>query len=410
MGFLKIFSGKDPEEYEKKGDHCFKAEAYGDAKLAYEAGLNRLEKKDPDNSILERRLQEKILKSREALALYHKLRGEEIMESEYYEGAEDVFRLALELTENPALKVELQERLQEIRDHYAQEETMGSQEFKLEKTDTAKDDAHFQKDEYFAALCGSFSDKEREMAYHRYGDAFKEGFLALNQGDFTLAANKLSQAMEENSLPESYVPLELATAYLNLRKNEEARGLLDLFLKNYPDSLQGIQLLCETFWELNEFDQAQELLRTCSGELSESPHILRLRGETLFQAGRFQEAKSLFLDYLKSSAWDEAIALSLARTCEALDEKETARDLYAEVMDKCSGCGSQTSPYVKQKYSDISLECGQYSTKILELYLSLVQEDPDNKAHYYRKINEIYAALGNEKEARRYQLFAERSA
>ena len=59
MGFLKIFSGKDPEEYEKKGDHCFKAEAYGDAKLAYEAGLNRLEKKDPDNSILERRLHEK---------------------------------------------------------------------------------------------------------------------------------------------------------------------------------------------------------------------------------------------------------------------------------------------------------------------------------------------------------------
>lgn len=409
MGFLKIFSGKDPEEYEKKGDHCFKAEAYGDAKLAYEAGLNRLEKKDPDNLILKRRLQEKILKSREALARHHKQRGEEILESEYYEGAEDVFRLALELTENPALKAELQERLQEIRDHYAQEETMGSQEFQFEKTDTEEQDFRFQEDEYFAALCGSFSDKERETAYHRYGDAFKEGFLALNQGDFNLAANKLFQAMEENSLPESYIPLELATAYLNLGKNEEARGLLELFLKNYPDSLQGVQLLCETFWELNEFDQAHELLRTCPRELAESPHILRLRGETLFQAKRFQEAKSLFLDYLKSSAWDEAIALSLARTCEALDEKETARDLYAEVMDKCSGCGSQISPYVKQKYSDISLECGQYSTKILELYLSLVQEDPDNKAHYYQKINEIYAALGNEKEARRYQLFAERS-
>jgi len=115
MGLFKIFFGKDPEGYEKKGDHCFKAEAYGDAKLEYEAGLNRLEKKDSDNSILKRRLQEKILKSREALALHHKLRGEEIMESEYYEGAEDVFRLALELTENPALKAELQERLQEIR-------------------------------------------------------------------------------------------------------------------------------------------------------------------------------------------------------------------------------------------------------------------------------------------------------
>jgi len=132
MGLFKIFFGKDPEGYEKKGDHCFKAEAYGDAKLEYEAGLNRLEKKDSDNSILKRRLQEKILKSREALALHHKLRGEEIMESEYYEGAEDVFRLALELTENPALKAELQERLQEIRDHYTQEETMDSQDLQFE--------------------------------------------------------------------------------------------------------------------------------------------------------------------------------------------------------------------------------------------------------------------------------------
>jgi hypothetical protein len=37
------------------------------------------------------------------------------------------------------------------------------------------------------------------------------------------------------------------------------------------------------------------------------------------------------------------------------------------------------------------------------MYLSLVHEDPDNKAHYYRKIIEIYSALGNEREARRYQ-------
>jgi hypothetical protein len=61
MGFLKIFSGKNPEEYEQKGDHLCKVKAYGDAKLEYEAGLHKLEKKDPDNSDLKSRLQEKIL-------------------------------------------------------------------------------------------------------------------------------------------------------------------------------------------------------------------------------------------------------------------------------------------------------------------------------------------------------------
>ena len=406
MGFLKIFSGKDPEEHEQKGDYFFKARAYGDAKLEYEAGLHKLEKKNPEDSVLKRRLQEKILQSKEALALNHKQRGEEIMESRYYEGAEEVFRIALELTENPDLKIELQERLQEIQDHYAQEEVVDSIDLQPEERDTAEQDYHIEEDEYFAALCGSFPDKKRERAYKSYGDAFKEGFLALNQGDFMLAATKLSQAMEENPLPKTYIPLELATAYLNLGRSEEVRRLLTSFLKEHPDSLQGYQLLCETLWVMKEFDQAQQLLQSCPRELTESPHILLLRSETLFQTKRFQETKSLLLDYLKSTNWDENIALSLARTYEALDEKEKALDLYGDVMKKCSGCGSRIAPFVKQRYADISLECGQYSQGILELYLSLVQEAPDNKGYYYRKINEIYTALGNEEEARRYRLLA----
>jgi len=406
VGFLKIFSGKDPEEHEQKGDYLFKANAFGDAKLEYEGGLYKLEKKFPDNSDLKRRLQEKILQSKEALALHHTQRGKEIYESQYYEDAEEVFRLAMELTENPELKNELRERLKEIQDHYGQEETIDSRGFQTEKTDTAEQDHHNREDEYFGALIGSFSNKVREKAYHSYGEAFKEGYLALNRGDFELATTKLSQSMEENSLPKTYIPLELATAYLNLGKSGEARRLLAGFLKDYPDSLQGYQLLCETFWEMKEFDKAQELLQACPQELVESPHILLLRGETLFQSKRFQEAKSLFLDYLKSSGWDENIALSLAKTYEALDAKEKARDLYGEVMEKCSGCGGRIAPFIKQRYSDISLECGQYSTKILELYLSLVQEDPDNKGRYYQKLVEIYSALGNEKEARRYQWLA----
>ncbi len=406
MGFLKIFSGKDPEEHEQKGDYFFKARAYGDAKLEYEAGLHKLEKKNLEDSVLKKRLQEKILQSKEALALNHKQRGEEIMESQFYEGAEEIFRVALELTENPDLKIELQERLQEIQDHYAQEETVDSIDFQPEERDPEEQGYQIEEDEYFAALCGSFPDKEREKAYKSYGDAFKKGFLALNQGDFMLAATKLSQAMEENPSPKTYIPLELATAYLNLGRSEEARSLLTSFIAEHPDSLQGYQLLCETLWVMKEFDQAQELLQSCPRELAESPHILLLRSETLFQAQRFQETKSLLLDYLKSFDWDENIALSLARTYEALDEKEKALDLYGDVMKKCSGCGSRIAPFVKQRYADISLECGQYSPRILELYLSLVQEAPDNKVYYYQKIDEIYTALGNEEEARRYRSLA----
>jgi len=407
MGFLKGIFGKDPHEYEQRGDSLFEAKAFGDAKLEYEAGLHKLEKKDPDNSGLKEKLEGKISKSKEALAFSHKQRGEEMMESQVYEEAEDVFRLALELTENPELKGELQERLKEIQGLNVQGEISDSQEIQFNGSDSDEKSYNPQEDEYFAALCGSFFDKEREKAYFSYGDAFKEGYLALNQGDFELAAAKLSQSMEECPLPQTYIPMELAAAYLNLGKSEDALNLLTSFQKDYPDSLQGYQLMCETLWEMKAYDQAQELLESCSQQLAESSLILLLKGETLFQAAKFQEAKSLFIDYMESSAWDEEIALSLAKIYEALDEKEAARDLYGKTMAECTGCGRQVAPFIKRKYSDISLDCGQCSPEILDLYLGLVQEDPDNKKYYYQKIIEIYSTLGDEKEVRRYQSIAD---
>jgi predicted Zn-dependent protease len=230
--------------------------------------------------------------------------------------------------------------------------------------------------------------------------------MALNQGDFELAADKLSQALGENQSTNSFIPLELATAYLNLKKYEEAFSLLKGFLKENPDSLQAYHLLCEIFWEKKDFDQAQELLISCPEELFDSSQIQLLRGETLFQGKRYQEAESLYIDYIESSGWDENIARSLAKTYEALFEREKARDLYGEIMNQCGSCGLQIDTFIKHKYADLCFESEKYSEDILGLYLSLVQEDPDNKAHYCEKISQIYSAQGNEQEARRYKLLA----
>jgi tetratricopeptide (TPR) repeat protein len=181
---------------------------------------------------------------------------------------------------------------------------------------------------------------------------------------------------------------------------------LENFIKEHPDSLQTYHLLCEIFWEKKDFDQAQELLDSCPEELFDSLHIQLLRGETLFQAKRYREAESLYIDYIEFSGWDENIARSLAKTYEALFEKEKARYLYGEIMNQCSSCGLQIDTFIKQRYADLCFESKQYSEDILGLYLSLVQEDLDNKAHYCEKISQIYSAQGNEKEARRYKLLA----
>ena len=50
---------------------------------------------------------------------------------------------------------------------------------------------------------------------------------------------------------------------------------------------------------------------------------------------------------------------------------------------------------------------GDHTVGILELYLSLIQEDPDNRKDYYRKISRIYASMGNKNEAGRFRAFAE---
>ena len=402
MGFLNIFSGKDPQEIEKKGDRLFKAGAYGEAKLQYEEALYKLEKKGPDNLKLKGRFAEKIRSSKEALAFQHKQRGKEYLESQCDEDAADAFSLALELTEDPELKNELRSLLQKTQIPLTADELTEIYQDTSDE-EIVVDVPLIDEDEYFAVLCGAFSDKGREKAYKSYGEAFREGYLALNQGNFSLAASKLSEAMAENRSDKSYIPLELATALLNLEKTQEAAGLLIGFLEDYPESFQAHMLLCEIYWETNAFDQAHQLLQACPKQISASPQIQFLRGETFFQAQRFQEAKAVFSDFLKTSPWDENIALSLAKTYEALGEREQALSLYGTVMNQCGTCGKSVSPYIKQRYAEISLECGKLSTEVLELYLSLIQEDPDHRADYYQRIIELYSALGNEDEARRIQ-------
>jgi len=261
-------------------------------------------------------------------------------------------------------------------------------------------------EEYFRALIESLPEEE-QAAYRGYGEAFQEGYMALNQGDFNTAADKLKKAMADHPSSKTHIPLELATAYLNLGNTEEARLLLENFLKEQEGSIKAYQLLCEILWDNNEFDKAWQLLLSCTPALSDTLPVHLLKGETLFQAGRFQEAESFYLEYLNNSGWDEYIARSLGKTYEALGLNENARDLYKEIISACQGCGSRIDSRVKKRYADTSLATGQHSEKILEMYFDLIQEDPGNRADYYRKISRIYTLQGNKKEAGRYLSLAD---
>ena len=101
MGLLNLFSGKNPEDYDLKGDKFSETGAYGKAIVEYERALERLEKTAPWDDGFRQSLRDKIHNCKEALALQHKKSAEDMLEADYNEDAQQYIQLALELTEDP---------------------------------------------------------------------------------------------------------------------------------------------------------------------------------------------------------------------------------------------------------------------------------------------------------------------
>jgi len=404
MGLLKIFSGQSPEKIEEKGDAFFNNRSWGMAKIEYEKAWTKLEKMSPGNDESKARLQEKLGQAKEALAFEHKQSGEDLMELGDYDDACEIFQLAIELTQDQELISAIKDRMLEM-----ERLTQGSMQPDLPDPQLGDEIVPDEPgDEYFEVLCGVLP-KDVQAAYLSYGESFKSGYLALNRAEFDLAAEYLSRAMKENPVPDSFIPLELATACLNLKRYDEARELVETFLQYHPDVLPGYQLLCEVLWKLNAFDRAEALLAGCPDELRHSMACYHLRGETMFQAGNYADAASFFQDVLEEYGWNESMARSLAATYEALEDFERARLIYAEIMSHCRSCHSFIDPYIKRKFADISFDLGKDLSVILDLYLTMAHEDPANSPFYYERASRIFSLMGDEEEASRFQLIAQRA-
>jgi len=409
MSILKLFSGKTPEEHEQKGDELFSVDLWGKAKVEYERALDKLEKTSPHNYELKTRLQEKMNQAKEALALGHKQNADDLMESGFYDDARELYALSRELTEDSMLKNDLEIKLKEL--DFQLDKTLREElpDFDYETPETEEPEFPEEGDEYFRALCGTLP-MDVQKDYLSYGNNFKKGYMALNRGDFATAADYLSRVMEEDPSADSYVPLELATAYLNLGKHSEAQQLLEAFIESRPQALPAYQLLCEIFWERKAFDQAEALLASVPEELTESVAVFILKGETHYHAGNFADAKDFYRNFMATYGWNELVARALAKTHEAMNELANARNVYREIMDQCRSCHARLDPFIKQRYADLCFDSGMYNNEILELYLSLAQEIPANATDYFEKVSRIYTAQGNKGEARRFRAIAEKLA
>ena len=409
MSLLKLFSGPSPEKLEKKGDALFAAGHWGQAKLAYEGALDKRQKRSGQDIDARHRLAEKIRETVNALAREHRQTAQNLIEGGHYDEARALLTLAMEVTADRQLKAELDAQLHALtspRNHPNDREPMVST-VRSEDSDPLFDEA--SEDDYFQALCGTLPQEVRD-AYLAYSEDFKSGYIALNRGDFQAAAESLSRAMAQNPQPESYIPLELASAKLNLDRPAEARELLESFLEHHPHALPAYQLLCEIYWDEEDFDRVDALLASLSEELAESVAAVLLKGETLMRAGRHADARNFFRQFLKGYDWNDTVARELAKAHEALNESAEARAIYREIIGRCDSCRARIDPAIKHRYAELCFADGLYTTEILEMYLALAREIPENAAGYFDRISRIYAAQGNPTEAERFHSFARRAA
>ena len=403
MGFWKRLSGTTPERRERKGDTLFHKGEYGYAKMEYEAALELIERQGTGDVGSGHRVRDKILHSSEALALMRKKEADEMFDSEYYEAAEEAYLLTLELTRDPKLKEAIRSRLRHFGNRQGHDDPEPLPGVRSEDEPLPP---HPHTDEYFTALCSALPD-HMSRAYQTYGEAFRVGYIALNEGDFALASEALERAAEESPGEDTFIPLEIGTAYLNLERYEQAIAVVEQFLAHHPDSLHGYRVLCECLWATGAFDETHEALVSAPEPLRDSLPVQLLHGETFFRAGRYEDAESCYRALIAEHGRDQSILRPLALTHEARDDRREARELYGELMGGARMSGRAPDPFVKARFADLSLDAGDTSTAVLELYLSLVQEDPAHLGHYYEQIIRIYTDRGDEQEARRFRAVAD---
>jgi tetratricopeptide (TPR) repeat protein len=257
----------------------------------------------------------------------------------------------------------------------------------------------------FWALIGTLPE-DMQDAYEAYGDPFRSGYLALNRGDFEQAASLLGEAHQTHPQAGTYIPLELAAAYVHLGRSTEARDLLTEFLHYHPDILPAYQLYCDLLWERGAFDAVDALLAGVPEDLMDTVALVLLRGENFLRAGKLDAGIAFLEEVVGGFGWSDPVAQLLATFYAEAGNTARARALYGELMQRCQSCRSRVDPMVKHNYAELSFADGQRDTRLLELYLSLAQEAPDQADHYFRRVSAIYAEQGHAEEAKRFEALA----
>ncbi|MDJ0783595.1 MAG: hypothetical protein QNJ22_16590 [Desulfosarcinaceae bacterium] len=405
MPLWKLFAGPSAEKLTRQAEALLQQAQWGPAKVALERALAKTT--DP---VARDRLQVEIGTCCDHLASDHLKQAALLAEGGHHRDAGELIQLALEVARDPRLK-ERARRDGEQLGAAAHTEIPAPVVLPPERRDRSPAEMGVAPadEATFWALIGTLPE-DMQAAYEAYGEPFRSGYLALNQGDFHRAVRRLEAAHRDHPQAGTYIPLELAAAYAHVGRGAEACRLLEVFLRYHPDILPAYQLYCDLLWEMQAFDAVEELLSAVPDDLLDSVALVLLRGENFLRSGRFDVGIRFLRDVLDRFGWHEPVAQLLATTLAEAGESTAARSLYGEIMHRCQSCHSRVDPMVKHRYAELSFADGQRDTALLELYLSLAQDFPDQAKLYFQRVSAIYADQGYVQEAERFRMLSERSA
>lgn len=407
MSLWKIFSGPTPEKLARQAQSLVDDGQWGPAKVALERALEKAQ-----DAELKDHLRVEIRACCDQLARGHLEQAVELVEGGHQRDAAEYYRLAMEVARDPQLETRAREGLDGLQSDRRKAASATPSDVSSAVYDpVAPDDAdpYGSGDEddqaTFWALIGTLPE-DMQDAYEDYGESFRSGYLALNSGEFDTAAHLLEEAHRDHPQAGTYIPLELAAAYTHTGRLVEARELLDNFLHYHPDILPAYQLYCDLLWEAEAFDAVNDLLAGVPADLVDSVALVLLKGENFQRAGRHEAAIAFLEDVQKRYGWSEPVARLLATVYTDSDQSEPARLLYGELIQRCQSCHSRVDPLIKHNFAELSFAAGQRDSRLLELYLSLAQEAPEQAAVYFQRVSSIYTEQGYEEEAARFQELA----
>ncbi len=399
MGWLDKILQQSPEDLEAHGDVYTQDKAWVLARAKYESALLKLHRDPFIPAYRKDILHQKIRSAEKALVSDHLENIGKLIQLQQFDEALELLDLLQALTDGElALNKadQLTEQIAEARrDAEKEVDSRTSEEARLTDDDETT----------FTVLVASLPEPQRGE-YHTYGEDFRNGYLALNNAEFEIAEHYLQKAMTSNK-PQGFIQLELATALINLERMEDAKILLERFIREHPQTLPAYPELCEIYWQEKNYHLAEHLLSTLPTELENSSAILTLCAENCYRSGKYTDATLLYTKLLEDHGWDMDIAMKLSKVHMALQDLSAANKVNEIITANFERSRKNMPIEMQRKYARFIFAAGDRGATLLQLCLSLAKEDPDNAKEYYVKVSVIFNSWDDEDAAEKYRLLSQ---